>query len=285
MNRTMVRGIVFGSLLALGACAKTTAGIDDTPGFPVGDQIFPTVAAVTEYATWGTDRNGVAVHSGGAVELALTYGDKAIARARVETKAGLRATGVDRPLVRADGRPSIRPDLAPGAVDLLELLPPAGGHLALDQTYDTPSPDVDYILSEADQDRLVLWQPMIQQPTAMIPVGDKTLVRVVGRGVNRLHLVDDDGSIRSSDLGTAYLSVADLIHVPGNGWQVLRFARVSDVEGADQNPSMDLATARGRKHATFVVCSSRMDVAASDLAQLHSTLAGEVPEFAACATH
>jgi hypothetical protein len=168
---------------------------------------------------------------------------------------------------------------------VLELLPPAGGHLALHQSYDTPSPDTDYILSEADQNRLVLWQPMIQEPTAIVPVGDKTLVRVAGRGVNRLHLVDDDGSIRSSDLGTAYLSVADLVHVPGQGWQVLRFARVSDVEGADQDPGMDLATARAHKHATFVACSARMDVAAADLAQLHATLAGDVPEFAACATH
>lgn len=284
MNRTMACKLVVGSLLALGACAKNGPTSDDTPGFPVGDQIFPTVAAVTEYATWGTDRNGVAVQSGGAVGLALTYGDQAVARARVDDKAGPRAAQVDHPLVRPDGRPSIRPDLPPGAVDLLELLPEAGSHLALHQTYDTPGPDTDYILSEADQNRLVLWQPMIQEPTAIIPIGDKTLVRVAGRGVNRLHFVDDDGSIRSSDLGTAYLSVTDLVHVPGNGWQVLRFTRISDVEGADQQPGMDLATARAHKHATFVVCSSRMDIAARDLKQLHATLAGDVPEFAACAS-
>jgi len=74
------------------------------------------------------------------------------------------------------------------------------------------------------------------------------------------------------------------VAVPGQGWQVLRFARLSDVEGADQAPAMDLAAARARKHAEFVVCASRMDVAGADLAPLHSTLAHTVPEFAACAT-
>ncbi|HEY0480994.1 MAG TPA: hypothetical protein VGD37_25940 [Kofleriaceae bacterium] len=288
MTRTVVHGIALGSLIALGACARDVShskeGDPAEPGFPVGDQVFPAIASVTEYATWGVDQHGGTVQRSADADLSLGYAGRVPGRASVEISVGLRGRRDHRPVVLPDGRPSIRPDLPPGTVDVLELLPPAGAHLALHRSYDSPGPDVDYILSEAEHDRLVLWQQMAQEPTEIVPVGDKTLVRVEGRGINRLHFVDDDGSLRSSDLGTAYLNVADLVNIPGQGWQVLRFARISEVEGADKDPSIDLRQARTRKHATFVVCAERMDVAGKDLAQLHATLIDDVPEFASCAT-
>jgi hypothetical protein len=291
----MVHGIVAGSLIMLGACAKDEARAKDEPpptqaervappGLAVGDQVFPSVASVTEYTTYGQDRNALAMQHSAQNDVSLGFAGKSPLRAGVQLDVGLRAYGDHHTISLTDGRPPIRPDLPAGAVDLLELLPPAGARLALHQAYDSPGPDTDYVLAEADHDRLVLWQQMTQEPTAIVTVGDKTVVRVQGRGINRLHYIDDDGSIRTTDLGTAYLHVADLVSIPGQGWQVLRFARIGDVEGADQDPAMDLAQARSHKHATFVVCASRMDVAGPDLAKLHATLVADVPEFAACAT-
>lgn len=288
MTRAIVHGIVFGSLVALGACAREAPAAKDTEarGLPVGEQIFPTSASVTEYTTWGKERSGADVQRTTHADLSLGFAGRNTRAARqgIEISVGTGGGRERHSLVLPNGRPSIRPDLPMGSVDVLELLPAAGAHLELHQPYETPDPDTDYILSEADHNRLVLWQPMIGEPTGIVTVGDKTLVRVEGRGVNRLHFVDDDGSIRSSDLGTAYLSVVDLVSIPGQGWQVLRFARVSDVEGADKDPAMSLQEARTHEHATFVVCASRMDVAGGDLAQLHATLVDEVPEFAHCAT-
>jgi len=283
MTRTVVSGIVFGSLIALGACAKEAHVKDAEPGFPVGDQVFPTVAGVTEYATWGKDRAADTVQRSADFDVSLGFAGK-LAHAGVAIDVGLRARNEHHQVMLADGRPSIRPDLPAGTVDLLELLPQAGAHLELHQPYDSPGPDVDYVLAEADHNRLVLWQQMTQTPTDIVAVGDKTIVRVEGKGINRLHFVDDDGSIRTADLGTAYLHVADLVSIPGQGWQVLRFARISDVEGAEQQPNIDLGQARAQKHAAFVVCATRMDTAGGDLAQLHATLIDEVPEFASCAT-
>lgn len=287
MTRRFVSRIVFGSLLgaaALGACAKDDGhGKDDRsePGLAVGDQMFPAAASTTEYATWGKERAATAVARSEGYDVALAYSGKK-ANGAVELRVGQRGQRDARPVMLAEGRPSVRPGMPAGSADLMELLPPAGTRLELHQPYDTPGPDVDYVLSQADQNRMVLWQQMVQVPTDIVAVGDKTLVRVEGRGVNRLHFVDDDGSIRSSDVGTAYLNVADLVSIPGQGWQVLRFARISDVEGAEQDPKMELATARTHAHATFVVCATRMDVAGKDLAQLHATLVDDVPEFAAC---
>jgi hypothetical protein len=287
MTKTAIHGIVFGSLIALGACANSSHGKDDhpeAPGFAVGDQVFPTTASVTEYMTFGKQKTDAAIQRSTDYDLSLGFAGKQPNTSAVSINVGMHGLRDRRQVVLPEGRPSVRPDLPPGTVDVLELLPQAGTHLELHQPYDSPGPDVDYILSEAEKNRLVLWQQMTQQPTHMVAVGDKTVFRVEGKGINRLHFVDDDGSIRSADLGTAYLHVADLVNIPGQGWQVLRFARISDVEGADQDPSIDLPQARTRQHATFVVCASRMDVAGNDLAQLHATLIGDVPEFAACAT-
>jgi len=277
------QGLLLGALVTLVACAKDEARAkDDGPGIAVGDQVFPSVASSTEYTTWSKQRGATAVQRSADFDVALGFG--APRGKRVEIDVGTHGLRERKSLVLADGRPSIRPDLPLGSVDILELLPQAGTRLELRQPYDSPSPDVDYILSEADHNRLVLWQQLAQVPTEMAQVGDKTIVRVEGRGINRLHFVDDDGSLRSSDLGTAYLNVADLVSIPGQGWQVLRFARLSEVQGADKDPGMDLAAARTHDHATFVVCASRMDVAGPELAQLHAALNDDVPEFAACAS-
>ncbi len=285
MPRTIVHGIVCGSLIVLGACTGSHTKDDhpETPGFAVGDQVFPADAAVTEYTTWGKAKTADTIQRAADYDLSLGYSGKKARSAAVELRVGTGGGSDRRSVMLADGRPSIRPDLPPGTVDVLELLPQPGAHLEIHQPYDSPGPDVDYILSEADKNRLVLWQQMRHEPTDVVAVGDKTLVRVEGKGINRLHFVDDDGSIRSSDLGTAFLHVADLVNIPGKGWQVLRFARISEVDGADQDPSIDLHQARTRKHSTFVACASRMDVAGSDLVQLHATLIGDVPEFAVCA--
>src|SRR5262245_57411695 len=60
MNRANVLGIVFGSLIAVGACAREASPAKDVepPGLAVGQQLFPTTASVTEYATWGKERSG-----------------------------------------------------------------------------------------------------------------------------------------------------------------------------------------------------------------------------------
>lgn len=285
MSKFVIQTIALGSLLAISACAKepaTTTDADSAEGYPVGDQLFPATASTTAYTTFGKLREETAVAHRPVMDVALGYSGAHAGRTGVEIRVGAIGQRDARPVVLADGRPSIRPDLPPGTVDLLELLPPAGSRLALHKSYESPAPDTDYILAEADKDRAVMWQQLIQEPVAIVTVGDKTLVRVQGRAVNRMHFVDDDGSLRASDLGAAYLNVADLVNIPGQGWQVLRFARITDVEGATENPDMDLATARAHKHAEFVACASRMDVAAADLSKLHAVLADQVPELDQC---
>ena len=287
MTRKLVSGIVFGSLIALGACARDASHAKDgepEPGVAVGDQMFPATASVTEYATWGQEKTVGVMQRSTDYDVSLGYAGKLASSPAVQIDVRLRTRGDHHPVMLANGRVSIRPDLPPGTVDVLELLPQPGAHLALHESYDSPGPDTDYVLAEADKKRLVLWQQMTQTPTEIVTVGDKTLVRVEGKSTNRLHFVDDDGSIRTADLGTGYLHVADLVNIPGQGWQVLRFARISEVEGADQAPDIDLHQARTRKHSTFVACASRMDAAGGDLPQLHATLLDDVPEFASCAT-
>lgn len=285
MSKIVIQTIALGSLLAISACAKeaaTPADADSADGLAVGDQLFPAVASTTAYATFGKLRDDAAVARRPITDVALGYAGAQPGRTAVTIRVGAVGARDARPMVLADGRPSVRPDLPPGAVDLLELLPPAGGRLALHRSYESPPPDTDYILAEADRDRMVMWQQLIQEPIAIATVGDKTLVRVQGRAVNRVHFVDEDGALRSSDLGTAYLNVADLVSIPGQGWQVLRFARITDVEGVTDDAAIDLATARTRRHAEFVACASRMDVAAADLDKLHAALAGQVPELERC---
>jgi hypothetical protein len=200
-------------------------------------------------------------------------------------KGGLRNKAQPDTLVLAGGKPSVRADLPTGMVDLLELLPPASTKLIVGEPYLSPPPDEDYILQQADQDRMVLWQQMTNTPTEVVEGTGYTLVRVENRAMNRVYLIDDDGTITSSDMGEAYLGVTDLVKV-GGAWEVLRFVRFADVAGADELPGLALDDARGRAHGAFVVCATRMDnLGPSTLRQALHQLAGNTPELAMCAAH
>ncbi|HEX7835810.1 MAG TPA: hypothetical protein VF469_00020, partial [Kofleriaceae bacterium] len=174
--------MICGSLIALGACASSHSKDEhsEAPGFAVGDQVFPTTASVTEYMTFGKEKTADAMQRSADLDLSLGYTGRKPESTAVEIDVGLRGLRDRRRVVLPEGRPSIRPDLPAGTVDVLELLPQAGAHLELHQAYDSPGPDVDYILSQAEKNRLVLWQQMTQQPTNMVTVGDKTVFRVEG---------------------------------------------------------------------------------------------------------
>lgn len=281
-------GLVFGSLFALTACSSDQPSqLDSSPppvGLAVGAQLFPSTPSVTEYTTWSTTEGAAAPRRSEDLDVSLAYAGKKPLQPKIEIDVGYRTSkDLDR-VTLAAGKPSIRPDLPPGAVDLLELLPPANAHLRVGEAYESPAPDDEYIREMAAKGKLVLWQQLTQTPTAVLEMADVTLVRVEGTATNRLHFVDDDGAIKSVALGAAYLSVADLVMVPGEGWQILRFARLTEIEGAEDDPLIDLARARTRNHSTFTVCASRMDVVGSSLPRLHASLVADVPEFAACLT-
>ncbi len=286
MIRTCKHAVVLGSLLAMSGCAHEDSTSRDevsaSAGLAVGDQVFPAVPTVTEYATWGKQKADAQPSRTTEADVTLAFKGRKGLRSDIEVEAGLREKSSRRAVTLSDGVPTIRPDLPAGAVDLFELLPEADTSLVLDVEYESPPPDLDYVLAEADQDRLVLWQQMKHAPSAVVPLGDKVFVRVEGRANNRLHYVDDDGSLGVADLGTAYLHVVDLVKIPGHGWQVLRFARLNEVEGAERDPFIDLGRARQRPHAAFVVCATRMDLVGRELAGLHEILVADVPEFSAC---
>lgn len=275
--------ILFGAALAMTACAGESNDqpqtLDDRARTDVGADVIPT-DTVTEYAAFGKQALEPTITRAASMDVVLNYEGS---RAKPAIRGGLMSKPLGAPVLLAEGRPSIRADLPPGVVDLIELLPPSDTKLIVGEPYESPAPDDEYILEQADQERMVLWQQMVNQPTAIVKGAGFTFVRVENRAMNRVYMLDDDGSIRGIDLGEAYVGTTDLVKVPGRGWEVLRFVRFAEVEGADQRPGLSMADARSRQHAAFVVCATRMDSLGVDgLARVHRELQTEVPEFAHC---
>lgn len=166
--------------------------------------------------------------------------------------------------------------------DLYDVLPPAGAVLTLGQPYASAGPTDAYVTANAARGSITIDERVTSTPSQVWTLGDARLVRVETRAMNRLYWLEDDGRIGSQDLGLAYLGVADLLAVPGQGWRVVRLVRLSEGDTGKAAAEVTLADLRRVPHSEFVACAERSDLVDDTLRRVARLSSSSVPELGRC---
>jgi len=173
------------------------------------------------------------------------------------------------------------------AQDAISQLPRAGTELAKGKAYENAAPNPALVLANHAEGNLTLSQRIVSTPI-LIEVRDfGTVVRLKTTAFNRLTTVDPNAAdlvastpkLRSFDVGIAYFGVTDLLHVQGQGWRVLQFARLSPVE-ADETATT-IEALREKEHHRFTACGTFRALSARTVA-LAREVGPPVPELAPC---
>lgn len=287
-----VRFSSLGALAALTFCACASAGDPtDTVEPPVGElEALPAVSAIEvgpqvlapaetlRYRAFGTRHRADGLE---AVEVPPLRARFSTRGDQVQLDLDIAGKVATVPLA-PNGR--VADDFAgePLGGDLYDVLPPAGTMLAIGKPYGSAGPTTAYIAANAARGSLTSDEQVTSTPVQAWTLGDAHLVRVETRAIQRLYWLEDDGRIRSQDLGLAYLGVADLLAVPGQGWRVVRLMRLSEGNTGKLANDVTMADLRQVPHSEFVACAESSSVADSTLHKLSRLASSAVPELQRC---
>lgn len=171
----------------------------------------------------------------------------------------------------------------PAAFELVQHLPPPNTELRIGEAYLNAQPTIARIRQNQAKEQLVMSQRIEHTPIKLWRSGPASFARVEIVAANHLYFLDDrdpSNTIQNMRIGAAYVGVADLLHVRGHGWRLLRLARITAEKPEDRRIT-DLAQARAVPHNVFTAC-----LASSSLFETRQLSRTDVaiPEFARCAS-